>query len=1407
MAEQKTQSAKENDEINVRHSTGQKSQLPTRVRQLTSQLSAADTASAPSTLPRAGRERQRLSQRRAVTGSMFLLQDAGRGKPLRRPASAADVDREVKKERRDVSAPPTSAVSTPTLASASASAAASRPRSAMRSSSRTESLPRRQSRVSIMTEEEKRKREMGWNSPQNRSKSLPRLPRNTATTRRSSAPVVERLTRPPPLRKARSFAATQPPIEETEEGTKAGRRSSAGFASSGGKPDNLGSKVQSSTSKTSPSGTSVRSKSTESQPRAVLNAAAKASIGSRTSMSRFTSPDARVKSPDSRITSPDSRVTSPCSRVTSPDSRVTSPISRNTSPGSRSLPASYRKRSRCSPVSEPDTTGGCCRRTSHPKLSDPSQFRPPSSLAKLSVTAKTPPTSFSRAAIPKEAGTARTEGQKQRQESITGSRKSTEQEDMELGHPTYHNGSPGRQAQKEDITTTEEFVAKLHANEMTAKRVEFTSSDVTIERIEETAEEEATNAADKSKLASSTTMKKELPLTTDLKAPCSNLPSPDSHNLSHTTSASEETGYVSSASHSPPSRSASGSRVSGLTSSGLVLRYESGSKSVVDQLSMDIDSKEEQSESVRVRVSEANPFSAAEQALSTEDKGTRKRESPNVTDATEKCEHANSNTSDVKRRGRTPQRSYGPPRTSVSSATLDRFRRSSITPDRFGGSLDRRCSGSSPSDAAELAYLRGTLLSPGAGLREESLDRYLAAVARLLRLSRRSAGFQQLKPHCQALQRATEKGAPADQLHQMADEHVRALLEQLEQQQQKQLELQVSSDRGRTSGRWSGDVGLRFRGRSVEDLKRMFAGQSRPESRSQSLNQSRSQSRRESTTSSLTQSQVSHLRQQLQQLHSGESPRRDVISPTSSRSGFSVDVTDLNGLNDVLPVRPPPPQPPVRSHTSYSLTSRSTTLPSVVSSASPHPPAPEERLQLIERSERLRRLREERIGRPVSSGAPPTSSIASATATSSQTSTRHGAGLSPHQPNPVQKPPRARDIPDDGFRSLPSSSRLRRQRAMTSVQYEPQRTVSEQLAAAAEGGDVAEEDDGMKGPTGAVVRPVSAETRREARETAHRSSAPPSLSWDVSETRRRPLPTPRASDEGSEVQLECNHRPEPEPQRRRRTSVRKMLLSGFSSLRRKFRSRSDSRKRKMDSRVVVKLSDNTDVERGDGSGNSQPSAVETQVKKVDAATSTAVETNVKRTVGSPHRVRTVGHISTSSTAANGHSVRPDQSKPRRPTPEVSLIGQMFTSSPELGDVDSYSRVWRHTTSGMRDEFRPVSNFSARTDGSVAESSVVASTPVPPSESSDFSAVWRGPAEMDWSIHRPIGRYVPGTGGGNGSRSLPRPRARRHPPPPVSGSLPRPVPRKTPCPCCVRPGDGEHRPRQETGGENNRDGGE
>ena len=95
---------------------------------------------------------------------------------------------------------------------------------------------------------------------------------------------------------------------------------------------------------------------------------------------------------------------------------------------------------------------------------------------------------------------------------------------MELGHPTYHNGSPGRQAQKEDITTTEEFVAKLHANEMTAKRVEFTSSDVTIERIEETAEEEATNAADKSKLASSTTMKKELPLTTDLKAPCSNLP-------------------------------------------------------------------------------------------------------------------------------------------------------------------------------------------------------------------------------------------------------------------------------------------------------------------------------------------------------------------------------------------------------------------------------------------------------------------------------------------------------------------------------------------------------------------------------------------------------------------------------------------------------------------------------------------------------------------------------------------------------------------------------------------------------------------------------------------------------------------------------------------------------------------
>ena len=689
------------------------------------------------------------------------------------------------------------------------------------------------------------------------------------------------------------------------------------------------------------------------------------------------------------------------------------------------------------------------------------------------------------------------------------------------------------------------------------------------------------------------------------------------------------------------------------------------------------------------------------------------------------------------------------------------------------------------------------------------MDRYLAAVARLLRLSRRSAGFQQLKPDYQALQRATEKGAPADQLLQMADEHVRALLEQLEQQQHRQLELQVSRDRGRTSGRWSGDVGLRFRGRSVEDLKRMFSGQSRPESRSQSLSQSRPQSRRESTTSSLTQSQVSRLRQQLQQLHSGESPRRDVISPTSSRSGFSVDVTDLNGLNDVLPVRPPPPQPPVRSHTSYSLTSRSTALPSVSSSASSHPPAPEDRHQLVERSERLRRLREERIGRPVSSGAPPTSSIASAMTASSQTPTRHGTGLSPHQPNPVQKPPRARDIPDDGFHSLPSSSRLRRQRAMTSAQYVPQRTVSEQLAAAAEGGagDGAEQHDEMNGPSGAVVRPVPAEARREARETAHRSSAPPSLSWDVSETRRRPLPTPRSADEGSEVQLECIHLAEPEPQRRRRTSVRKMLLSGFSSLRRKFRSRSDSRKRKMDSRVVVKLLENTEVERGDGSGDSQSPAVETQVKKVDAATSTAVETNVKRTVGSPHRVRTVGHISTSSTAANGRSVRPDQSKSRRPTPEVSLVGQMFTSSPELGDVESYSRVWRHTTSGMRDEFRPVSNFSARTDGSVAESSVVASTPVPPSESSDFSAVWRGPAEMDWSIHRPIGRYVPGASGGTGSRSLPRPRARRHPPPPATGSLPRPVPRKTPCPCCVRPGNGEHRPRQDRRADNDRNGGE
>ncbi|KAF0302952.1 Sorbin and SH3 domain-containing protein 1 [Amphibalanus amphitrite] len=608
---------------------------------------------------------------------------------------------------------------------------------------------------------------------------------------------------------------------------------------------------------------------------------------------------------------------------------------------------------------------------------------------------------------------------------------------------------------------------------------------------------------------------------------------PDAHDLSHATSASEETGYVSSASHSPPSRSASGSRAIGMVSAELV-------------------------------------------------------------------------------------------------------RRSSVTPDRLGGSLDRRRSGSSPSgDEAELALLRDTLLSPGAGTREDSPEGYRAGVVRLLRLSRRSAGFQQLKPNFQALQRLTETGPPAAELRQLAEGHVRSLLEQLEQQQrQRQQELQGAGDRSRASARWSGDVGLRFRAESSS-----------------------------------------------------------------------------------------PPD----------------------------------------------------------------------------------AGLSPHLPNQVQKPPRVRDIPDDGFRSLPSSSRLRRQRAMASMQYIPHRTVSEQLRSAAEA--AAGDDGGMgdegDGPPGARVRPIPPELRREARETSHRSSAPPSLSWDVSDARRKPLPTPRSLDEASgEAQVECNHRPEPDPPRRRRPSVKKMLLSGFSSLRRKFRSRSGSRKRKVENVVVVKLSENGAGARVEGrerrAGNEQrptpAPVVETKVMKVDAATSTIADTNVKRVVDSTHRVRTVGHVATGPSAPTGRAGQP---KSRRPPPEVSLIGQMFTSSPELAEVESLTRVWRQTGGpALRDEFRPVSNFSARTDGSAPGSSVVASTPVPPSESSDFSAVWRGPAEMDWSIHRPIGRYVPDAGPPGGStgpsapcgyRSLPRPRARRHPPPPTTGSLPRPVPRRTPCPCCTQPG--------------------
>ena len=116
MSGQHSQSPKESGDMSGKRSTSQRSQLPTRVRQLTSQLSTSGLVSAPSTLPRSGRERERLSQRRVVTSSTFLLQDAGRVNPPRRPASAADVDREVKKEHRDTSAPPTTAVSTPALA-------------------------------------------------------------------------------------------------------------------------------------------------------------------------------------------------------------------------------------------------------------------------------------------------------------------------------------------------------------------------------------------------------------------------------------------------------------------------------------------------------------------------------------------------------------------------------------------------------------------------------------------------------------------------------------------------------------------------------------------------------------------------------------------------------------------------------------------------------------------------------------------------------------------------------------------------------------------------------------------------------------------------------------------------------------------------------------------------------------------------------------------------------------------------------------------------------------------------------------------------------------------------------------------------------------------------------------------
>ncbi|XP_043212695.1 serine/arginine repetitive matrix protein 2-like isoform X1 [Amphibalanus amphitrite] len=1420
MSDPTTPASGEGEDGGSRRSSGQRSQLPTRVSQLSRQLSSSGASGGWSTLPRSGRERERLSQRRAVTSNTFLLRDSGRAKPLRRPASAADVDR--KKGLGGMSAVPTAAVSTPSLASPSASASATpRPSSALRTSSRAESLPRKQSRVTILTEEEKRKRELGWNSPQNLSKSMPRLSRPSPTTRKSSAPVVERLTRPAPLRKSQSFASSQPTIKEAAEEKSFSRGASVRLTSSGGKA--VAAKVQTGLRKASPSSGNGKP-ATVTTAKTSSSATGKASISSKTSLTRVTSPGMRsTPSPGSRITSPEARVTSPDSRVTTPDSRVTSPISRNASPATRSLPASCRKRSRCSPVSDAESASGSCRRSSQPKLSDPSLFRPPSSLAKLSVTAKSPPPSFSRAAIPKEAGT---EKQKERKHSETSRDTNTTDEGGHSEQPVSHNDSGveivGMEIKKQDVADSEETANKTYTlSEATVKRVEFSSNEVSSEHLTKTDKRETNEEAES---ISSAFTRDKLSVAAELPSPSSNLPSPDAHDLSHVTSASEETGYVSSASHSPPSRSASGSRAIGMVSAELVRRYGGGSSTLKEQASRRDASAEgrEGTSAASSSQSESNQASNVGQKQPTGEKRATEGRDTKEHPVSERRRYDASSMYDMDRRGRLPQRSFhGPPRAGVSSATLDRFRRSSVTPDRLGGSLDWRRSGSSPSgDEAELALLRDTLLSPGAGTREDSPEGYRAGVLRLLRLSRRSAGFQQLKPNFQALQRLTETGPPAAELRQLAEGHVRSLLEQLEQQQrQRQQELQGAGDRNRASARWSGDVGLRFRGRSVEDLKRMFAAQSESPARPEPRSRSASQSRRGSCSSTLTQSQVGRLRQQLQQLHSADGPRRDVTSPTSTRSGYSVDVTDLGDLSNVLPVRPPPPQPPVRSHTSYSLRSRSTTLPSVSSSASSQPPvAGEERHQLVERSERLRRLREERVGRPMTS-------VQTATAPqarpSVESSSPPDAGLSPHLPNQVQKPPRVRDIPDDGFRSLPSSSRLRRQRAMASMQYIPHRTVSEQLRSAAEAAaEAAAGDDGGlvdegDGPPGARVRLIPPELRREARETSHRSSAPPSLSWDVSDARRKPLPTPRSLDEASgEAQVECNHRPEPDPPRRRRPSVKKMLLSGFSSLRRKFRSRSGSRKRKVENVVVVKLSENgagarAEVRERQAGNEQRPTrapAVETKVMKVDAATSTVADTNVKRVVDSTHRVRTVGHIATGPSASAGRAAQP---KSRRPPPEVSLIGQMFTSSPELAEVESLSRVWRQTGGpALRDEFRPVSNFSARTDGSAPGSSVVASTPVPPSESSEFSAVWRGPAEMDWSIHRPIGRYVPDAGppGGQsgqsapgGYRSLPRPRARRHPPPPTTGSLPRPVPRRTPCPCCTQPG-GHRRGGQTSGGD-------